>query len=72
MTTATTGTKPNIRALAEQVIARGQRIGIDEAIQVVLGEYNDRTANLYQEVFDEVQNIQYPHGSGEDASYCEF
>lgn len=61
----------NITAIANRVIDLSRRSSINDAMTDVLGEYTDANANLYQSVFDEVQNILHPHGTGEDAVYCE-
>lgn len=60
-----------VEQLANNVIAR-KRFGIDEAMTSVLGEFTKENANLYNDVWDEVQRILYPHGSGEDATHCEY
>lgn len=57
--------------LANRVLAM-KHLGISEAMVIVIGEFNDSTANLHQAVFEEIENIMYPHGYGEDAVYCEY
>lgn len=59
-----------VKQLANNVLAR-KHIGINDAMQYVLGEYTPQNANLYNDVWDEVQNILYPHGTGEDKAYTE-
>ncbi|UYE98460.1 hypothetical protein XbC2_31 [Xanthomonas phage XbC2] len=60
-----------IKQLANNVLAR-KHLGINEAMESVLGEYTKENANVYNDVFDEVQNILHPHGQGEDAVHCDF
>lgn len=60
-----------IQQLANNVMAR-KHLGIDVAMEVVIGPYSQANASVYSDVFDEVQNIMYPHGQGEDASHCDF
>lgn len=60
-----------VQELANNVIAR-KRYGLDEAMSSVLGEYTQANVNLYNDVWDEVQNILYPHGTGEDARGVEW
>lgn len=61
----------NITKLANLVIDISRRSSVNDALEHVLGKHTDKNANLYQSVFDEVQNILHPHGTGEDATYCE-
>lgn len=61
----------DINALANKVLAR-KHLGIDDAMQRVLGEYTEKNANLYSSVLDEIENILYPHGSGEDANRYDY
>lgn len=49
----------HVKKLANNVLAK-KHLGIDEAMLSVLGEYTQANANLYNDVFDEVQNIMYP------------
>lgn len=63
--------KNHVNKLANNVIAK-KHLGIDEAMTYVLGEFTKSNANLYNDVWDEVQNILYPHGSGEDSNVCEY
>lgn len=42
-----------------------------EAMERVLGKYSESNADEFSAVYDEVENILYPHGCGEDAVYCE-
>ncbi len=60
-----------IKQLANNVLAR-KHLGINEAMEAVLGEYTKENANVYNDVFEEVQNILHPHGQGEDAVHCDF
>jgi len=60
-----------IKQLANNVLAR-KHLGINEAMEVVIGEYTKENANVYNDVFEEVQNILHPHGQGEDAVHCDF
>ncbi len=60
-----------IKQLANNVLAR-KHLGINEAMEAVLGEYTKENANVYNDVFEEVENILHPHGQGEDAVHCDF
>lgn len=60
-----------INQLANNVLAR-KHLGIDDAMVSVLGEYSKENANLYNDVFDKVQDLLYPHGTSEEAVYCEY
>ncbi len=60
-----------IKQLANNVLAR-KHLGINEAMEAVIGEYTKENANVYNDVFEEVQNILHPHGQGEDAVHCDF
>lgn len=60
-----------IKQLANNVLAR-KHLGINDAMEAVLGEYTKENANVYNDVFEEVQNILHPHGQGEDAVHCDF
>ena len=60
-----------IKQLANNVLAR-KHLGINEAMESVLGEYTKENANVYNDVFEEVENILHPHGQGEDAVHCDF
>lgn len=60
-----------IKQLANNVLAR-KHLGINEAMELVIGEYTKENANVYNDVFEEVQNILHPHGQGEDAVHCDF
>jgi len=60
-----------IKQLANNVLAR-KHLGINEAMEVVIGTYTKENANVYNDVFEEVQNILHPHGQGEDAVHCDF
>ncbi|QXO11733.1 hypothetical protein pEaSNUABM44_00037 [Erwinia phage pEa_SNUABM_44] len=42
-----------------------------EAMERVLGTFGEDNKDEFSAVYDEVQNILYPHGTGEDAVYCE-
>ena len=56
-----------VQQLANNVLAR-KRYGLNEAMVSVLGEYTQAKADLYNDVWNEVQDILYPHGQGEDAA----
>lgn len=60
-----------IKQLANNVLAR-KHLGINEAMEAVLGEYTKENANVYNDVFEEVENILHPHGQGDDAVHCDF
>ncbi len=60
-----------IQQLANNVLAR-KHLGINEAMESVLGEYTQENANTYNDVWSEVQDQLYPHGQGEDAVHCDF
>jgi hypothetical protein len=62
----------NITKLAYTVIDISRRSSINDALEHVLGEHTEKNANTYQAVFDEVQNILHPHGTGEDSIHCDF
>lgn len=47
-----------INKLAKKVIEMKKSITINEAMVLVLGEYNQRTANDYQDLFDAVEKLQ--------------
>lgn len=59
-----------IKQLANNVLAR-KHFGINDAMESVLGEYTQENANTYNDVWNEVQEQLHPHGTGEDAVYCE-
>ncbi|SOK58838.1 hypothetical protein [Yersinia phage fHe-Yen9-03] len=42
-----------------------------EAMERVLGTFGEENKDKFAAVYDEVENILYPHGAGEDAVYCE-
>jgi len=48
-----------IKQLANNVLAR-KHLGINEAMESVLGEYTKENANVYNDVFEEVENILHP------------
>ncbi|EBS4516643.1 hypothetical protein DQT32_04440 [Salmonella enterica subsp. enterica serovar Braenderup] len=63
-------TKEDVRTLANKVLSY-KHLGTDDAMERVLGKYNDSKLALFSAVYDEIQNIRYPHGRGEDATNCE-
>lgn len=63
-------TKEEIRKAAYDVLACKHR-GINEAMQRVLGEFDESKLELFCSVYAEIENIRYPHGKGEDATNCE-
>ena len=63
-------TKKEIRELANKVLSH-KHLGTDDAMERVLGKYDDSKLAVFSAVYDEIQNIRYPHGCGEDATNCE-
>ena len=63
-------TRKEAKELANKVLSY-KHLGTDEAMERVLGKYNDSKLAEYSAVYDEIQNIRYPHGRGEDATNCE-
>lgn len=59
-----------IRILANQVLNK-RYLGIEEAMERIIGPYCEQNADVHAAVFNEVQDILNPHGQGEDATYYE-
>lgn len=59
------------RIQAAHAVLSYKHLEMMEAMERVLGKYSESNADEFSAVYDEVENILYPHGRGEDAVYCE-
>lgn len=59
-----------VRLLANQVLNK-RYLGIEEAMERIIGKYTEQNADVHAAVFNEIQDILNPHGTGEDEVYCE-
>lgn len=64
-------TKEEITRAAYTVLAY-KHLGRVEAMERVLGKFSESNAHEFNAVHEEIENILHPHGTGEDAAYCEY
>lgn len=64
-------TQHEITVLAERALTY-KHLGTSEAIERVAGKFSTATKDLHSAIYDAMENILFPHGTGEDATYCEY
>lgn len=64
-------TQVNVSELAARALSY-KHLGTCEAIERVAGKFSEENKDLHSAIYDEMENILYPHGTGEDSNYCEY
>ncbi|WNA15710.1 hypothetical protein XaC1_67 [Xanthomonas phage XaC1] len=64
-------TNTDVTLLASKALSY-LHLGTCEAIERVVGKFTEENKDLHSAVFDELEEIMYPHGKGEDAAYYEY
>lgn len=60
-----------VKVLAARALSY-KHLGTCEAIERVAGKFSEQTKDLHSAIYDEIENMLYPHGKGEDQVLCEY